>query len=228
MPFVSHTPHTKHQHGDVSTIATAYAGHEHGARPAWYHGRARPNPFGPLPEHDGNLRVRSVRADLTLRRVPGQIDVENDFGKMTWLADAPPGKHDHRIVSQDGPIEVRPGKSARGALPLTLYSECGIVHLAPGANEGLEESSFASSSGDDLFGLWHGFVNAGVPNAHGFELFDHIAAALHGRPRKPEFDIISRAEAIRLPPAQRRGAAGLLGRQQGLEQSAPVIPATFY
>ena len=87
-------------------------------------------------------------------------------------------------------------------MPLALYSECGIVHLAPGMNEGLADSSFASSSGDDVYRSWHGFVTAGAPNAHGFELFNHVAAALHGRPREPGVDIISRGGAIRLLPAK--------------------------
>jgi hypothetical protein len=135
-------------------------------------------------------------------RVSGRIDVENDFGHTTWLAETSLGKHDHRIVSLSGPIEVRLGKSALGGLPLALYTECGIVHLAPGIEQGLENTSFSSARGDGVHRSWHGFVTTQLRNAGGFELFDHVAAALHGQPREPGVDIISRGGVIRLLPAR--------------------------
>jgi hypothetical protein len=189
--------------GDVSIAATAYAGNistTHDDRGI----TIEPGPIrsAEYQNIDGNLRVRFVRTDLTVSRVSGRIDVENDFGHTTWLAETSLGKHDHRIVSLDGPIEVRLGKSALGELPLALYSECGIVHLAPGMKQGLEDSSFSSSSGDNVHRSWHGFVTTRARNAGGFELFDHVAAALHGRRREPGVDIISRGGAIRLLPAQ--------------------------
>lgn len=189
--------------GDVSVVATAYAGNTstvHDNRGI----TMEPGPIGSAEYQniDGNLRVRFVRTDLTVGRVSGQIDVENDFGHTTWLSDTALGKHDHRIVSQDGPIEVRLGKSALGELPLALYTECGVVHLAPGMKQGLEDSSFSSSSGDDVRRSWHGFVTPRARNADPFELFNRVAAALHGRARKPGVDIISRGGAIRLLPAR--------------------------
>jgi hypothetical protein len=189
--------------GDVSIVATASAGNVS----TMHDDRGTTMEPGPIRSADyrnidGNLQVRFVRTDLNVGRVSGRIDVENDFGHTTWLADAPLGKHDHRIVSQGGTIEVRLDKSALGGLPLALYTECGIVHLAPGMNEGLEGSSFSASSGDDVRRSWNGFVTARGRDAGGFELFDHVAAALHGRPRKPGLDIISRGGAIRLLPAR--------------------------
>jgi hypothetical protein len=189
--------------GDVSIAATAYAGNTstvHDQRGI----TIEPGPIRSAEYQNiaGDLRVRVVRTDLTLGRVSGRIDIENDFGKTTWLADTSLAKHDHRIVSQDGPIEVRLAKSALGGLPLALFTECGIVHVAPGMNDGLENSSFSSSSGDDVHRSWHGFVTARAPNAHGYELFNHVASALHGRPRNPGVDIISRGGVIRLLPAQ--------------------------
>jgi hypothetical protein len=148
------------------------------------------------------LRVRFVRTDLSVGRVSGRIDVENDFGHTTWLAETSLGQHDHRIVSQGGTIEVRLGKSALGGLPLTLYTECGIVHLAPGMEQGLEDSSFSSSFGDEVHRSWHGFVTTRTRDAGGFALFDHVAAALHGRPRDPGVDTLSRGGAIRLLSAR--------------------------
>jgi hypothetical protein len=189
--------------GDVSIVATAYAGNistTHDDRGI----TIEPGPIrsAEYQNIEGNLRVRFVRTDLRFGRVSGRIDVENDFGHTTWLADTSLGKHDHRIVSLDGPIEVRLGKSALCGLPLALYTECGIVHLAPGMKQGLEHSSFSSSSGDNVQRSWHGFITTRARNASGFELFDHVAAALHGRPREPGVDIISRGGAIRLLPAQ--------------------------
>ena len=189
--------------GDVSIVATAYDGNTstvHDDRGI----TIEPGPIRSAEYRniEGNLRVRFVRTDLTVGGVSGRIDVENDFGHTTWLAETALGKHDHRIVSQAGPIEVRLGKSALGGLPLALYTECGIVHLAPGMKEGLEDSSFSSSSGGDVHRSWHGFVTPRARNAGGFELFDHVAAALHGRAREPGVDILSRGGAIRLLPAR--------------------------
>ncbi len=189
--------------GDVSIAATAFAGNistAHDDRGI----TIEPAPIrtAEYQNIDGNLRVRFVRIDLTVGRVSGRIDVENDFGQTTWLAETSLGKHDHRIVSQDGPIEVHLGKSALGGLPLALFTECGIVHLAPGMKQGLEDSSFSSASGDGVYRSWHGFVTTRDRSAGRFELFDHVAAALHGRPREPGVDIISRCGAIRLLPAR--------------------------
>jgi hypothetical protein len=189
--------------GNVSIVATAYAGNTstvHDNRGI----TIEPGPIrsAKYQNIDGDLRVRFVRTDLTVGRVSGQIDVENDFGHTTWLALTPVGKHDHRIVSQGGPIEVRLGKSALGGLPLALYTECGIVHLAPGMKEGLENSSFSSSLGDAVHRSWKGFVTTRSGNVGGLELFNHVAAALHGRSREPGVDIISRGGPIRLLPAQ--------------------------
>ncbi len=189
--------------GDVSIVATAYAGNTSTA----HDDRGITIEPGPIRSAeyqniDGDLRVRFVRTDLTVGRVSGRIDVENDFGRTTWVAETSLGKHDHRIVSLDGSIEVRLGKSALGGLPLALYTECGVVELAPGMNQGLENSSFSSSSGGDVYRSWHGFVTTRARNAGAFELFDRVAAAIHGRPREPGVDIINRSGAIRFLPAQ--------------------------
>ena len=189
--------------GDVSIVATAYADNTSTA----HDNRGITMEPGPIRSAeyqniDGNLRVRFVRTDLTVGRVSGRIDVANDFGHTTLKAETSLGKHDHRIVSLSGPIEVRLGKSALGGLPLALFTECGVVHLDPGMNEGLEDSNFSSSSGDEVRRSWHGFVTTRSGSAGGLELFEHVAAALHGRPRGPGVDIISRGGAIRLLPAR--------------------------
>jgi hypothetical protein len=189
--------------GDVSIVATAYAGNVGTA----HDDRGITIEPGPVRSAeyrniDGSLRVRFARTDLSVGRVSGRVDVENDFGQTTWTVERSLGKQDHRIVSQGGTIEVRLGQAALEGLPLALYTECGVVHLAPGTEQGLEDSSFSSSSGDDVHRSWHGFVTTGARDAGGVELFARVAAALHGRPREPGVDIISRGGAIRLLPAQ--------------------------
>ena len=189
--------------GDVSIVATAYADNTSTV----HDNRGITMEPGPIRSAeyqniDGNLRVRFVRTDLTVGRVSGRIDVANDFGHTTLQAETSLGKHDHRIASLSGPIEVRLGKSALGGLSLALYTECGTVHLDPGMNQGLEQSSFTSSAGDEVHRSWHGFVTTRSGSAGGLELFEHVAAALHGRSRRPGVDIISRGGAIRLLPVR--------------------------
>jgi hypothetical protein len=189
--------------GDVSISATAYNGNVSTAHDV----RGITMEPGPISSADyrnidGNLRVRFVRTDLEVERVSGRIDIENNFGHTTWLAETPIGKHDHRLVSLSGLIEVRLGKSALGELPLALYTECGIVHLAPGMNDGLQDSNFSSATGDELYRSWHGFVTPREANGGPLALFERVAAALHGRPREPGVDIISRGGSVRLLPAR--------------------------
>ena len=60
---------------------------------------------------------------------------------------------------------------------------------------------FTSGEGDTARRSWHGFVaNPGGKRGGigGFELFERVAAALHGRTRTPGIDIISRAGTITL------------------------------
>ncbi len=119
--------------GDVSIFATAYAGNtstQHDSRGI----TMEPGPIrtAEYQNIDGNLRVRFVRTDMTMGRISGRIDVENDFGRTTLLADAPLGKHDHRIVSQSRLDRGPRRQVGTGRASLALYTECGIVHLAPG------------------------------------------------------------------------------------------------
>jgi hypothetical protein len=189
--------------GDVSIVATAYSGNvstTHDDRGI----TMEPGPIrsAEYQNIDGDLRVRFVRTDLAVGRVTGRVDVENNFGPTTWLADTPLGKADHRLVSLGGPIEVRLGKSALDGLPLALFTECGVVHLAPGMMQGLDSSSFSSGSGDGVPSSWQGFATVRGPSASGFELIKRIGAAIQGQPREPGVDIISRGGTVRLQPAR--------------------------
>ena len=195
--------------GDVSIVATAFAGNTSTV----HDDRGITIEPGPIPSADyqnidGNLRVRFVRTDLTLGRVSGRIDVENDFGRTTWLADTSLGKHDHRIVSMDGPIEVRLGKSCAGrAAAGSLYR---MRHRAPRSRHEREVwKTRASRLRPATTCIARGTASSplGRQSRHGFELFNHVAAALHGRAREPGVDIISRGGAIRLLPGQSQGAA---------------------
>src|SRR5262249_39734418 len=145
----------------------------------------------------GNLRARFCRADLSLERIDGRIDVENDFGRTVWSLDGVDPEKDHRLVTQSGTIEVRLGRDVPGKLPLTLFSACGPVHLADGRERKVLEPVMShSASGDTAYRAWHGFVSLKHPERDGLALFDRVAAALHGRSRKPGADVINRAGAI--------------------------------
>jgi hypothetical protein len=189
--------------GDVSIVATAFAAN----LSTTHDDRGTTIEPGTVPSADyrnidGDLRVRFVRTDLTIGRVSGQIDVENDFGHTSWVAENIPGKHAHRIVTQRGTIEVRLNSTALGELPLALFSECGIVRVASGMDQGLKNVMFSSSSGDNAYRSWHGFTTGQTPSAAPLALFERATAALHGRTREPGVDLISRAGTIQLLPAR--------------------------
>jgi hypothetical protein len=202
--------------GDVSVIATAYAeniitGHGGGSV------SMRPDAARGSSYHDiqGNLRARFCRADLSLERIGGKIDVENDFGPTLLVIEQPLAARDHRIVSQSGSIEVRLGQQGAGSLGLNAFTECGAVHLAGGRNKpgergllvaipGLEGVGFTQLMGhsfekDTVRRSWNGYYRRPSgeqePGA-GFEVFKRMAAALHGRDRTPGLDAISRSGSV--------------------------------
>ncbi|WP_165220059.1 hypothetical protein [Aquisphaera insulae] len=194
--------------GDVSVSATAYSENVstvHDARGL----TVQPPPMQPAEyrEIDGGLRVRLVRGDLTVGRVSGRVDVENDFGRTSWLVAAPLARVDHRVVSQSGDIELRLDPAAFAGLPLACFSECGVVQLADGAMKGkgpgeaVHSLSFTSSAGFDALRAWRGLATQ--VNSHGsLFLADRIAAALRGSSREPGVDVLNRAGSIRLLPAR--------------------------
>lgn len=187
--------------GDVSIVATADAenvGTAHG--PDGVTMRS----YGPRPSSyrhlRGDLRARFCRADLTLQGIAGRVDVENDFGATTWLVDLPLARADHRLISQSGPIEIRLAMGGLGGLDANLFSEAGAVHF-PKSDRGFSPRNFTSAEGDTARRSWHGFVAS--PEGRrgqvgGFELYERVAEALHGRPRTPGLDVLSRAGTITL------------------------------
>jgi hypothetical protein len=186
--------------GDVSINGTAYTGNvstAHDDRGVTIEpGEIRTSLYRDI---QGDLRIRFVRTDLSLEAIAGRLDVENDFGRTVWTVDRPVARKDHRLVSQSGTIEVRLGKAALGDLGLSLYTECGIVHLAPGMNNGLEDSSFHAASADGVSRSWHGFVSKRPRDANAMiERFDRVSGALLGRPRTPGVDILNRGGSISL------------------------------
>ncbi len=189
--------------GDVSVTATAYAenvGTEHG--PAGVTMRAYVPRASDYRDIRGSLRVRFCRGDLTIEKVSGRVDVENDFGRTTWIVDGPPSQADHRVVSQSGAIEIRFAKGVPTDLAVNLFSECGAVHFPkdPGP---FDSMMFTSGEGDTVRRSWKGFVAA--PGGRrggigGLELYGRVAAALHGGPRTPGIDVLSRAGTITVVP----------------------------
>jgi hypothetical protein len=145
----------------------------------------------------GDLQIRSVRADLSIGGVTGRVDVENDFGRVSWLIDRPIGKVDHRVVSQGGAIEVRLGANVLGGLSLNLFTECGIIHMDPGMNKDFEDSSFSGFSPDGARRGWHGFTTKARTSPR-FDVIDRLNQALQGGKREPGVDIISRGGTVLL------------------------------
>jgi hypothetical protein len=185
--------------GNVSVVATAYpedTSTTHDDRGITMSGAGpRPSTYRNI---QGALRVRSCRADLTIERVSGRVDVANDFGSTTWLVGEAPSKADHRVVSESGSIKVQIGQGTARDLGIHLFSECGTVYF-PKQIDAFEPSMFTSGEGDTVRRSWHGFVvrpGREKGGLGGFELFERVAAALHGRPRTPGIDVISRAGTI--------------------------------
>jgi hypothetical protein len=204
--------------GDVSVIATAFAENiitGHGGSVSM-----RPDVAGGSSYRDiqGGLRARFCRADLSLERIGGKIDVENDFGPTLLVVEQPLAARDHRIVSQSGSIEVRLGPEGTGDLRLNVFTECGAVHLAGGRNEspgpggrgfqvvipGLEGVGFVQLMGygsakDTVRRAWNGYYRKPGGNKdprEQFEVFERMAAALRGRDRTPGLDVISRSGSV--------------------------------
>jgi hypothetical protein len=153
----------------------------------------------------GDLTARFCRADLTLEEIEGRIDVQNDFGNIDWIINKKLGqKLDHRLVSQSGSIEVRLDDKALGDLKMSLFTECGILHLANGVRD-FQSMMFNSMQGDVVRRSWHAQIRSKTPAGQrdpmeSFETFQRVADALHGRSRKPGVDVISRAGTITVVP----------------------------
>ena len=113
--------------GDVSIVATAYAGNTstvHDDRGI----TIEPGPIrsAEYQNIDGNLRVRFVRTDLTVGRVSGRIDVENDFGHTTWLAETSAGqaRSSDRLArrpDRGAARQVGAGRASAGSLHRMRY-----------------------------------------------------------------------------------------------------------
>jgi hypothetical protein len=153
----------------------------------------------------GNLSARFCRADLTLEQIEGRIDVQNDFGNVDWIINKKLAqKEDHRIASQSGSIEIRLDDQALGELKMSLFTECGVLHLANKIGD-WKSTMFTSMEGDVVRRSWHAQVRA-RPAAgprdpmESLATFQRVADALHGRPRKPGVDVISRAGTITVTP----------------------------
>jgi hypothetical protein len=205
--------------GDVSVTATSFAedvGTAHGGGSISMRSGAPTD--STYRDIQGELHARFCRADLSLDRIGGRIDVENDFGPTLLVLDQPLAARDHRIVSQSGAIEVRLGPQGAGDLGLNVFTECGTVHLAGGQNKppgpgergfqvvipgvegvGLVQLMGHSFEKDTVRRGWNGYYRKPsgeqVPGAQ-FEVFKRMAAALNGRKRTPGLDVISRSGSV--------------------------------
>jgi hypothetical protein len=188
--------------GNVSVFATAY--HENrsdGHGPDGELVRSNAPASSIYREIDGSLTAAFCRAELTIGRVLGRIDVSNPFGNTTWRLESPiAADQDHRIASESGAIELLLDEKALGDLKLSLFTECGRIHLAEGTPR-FEHSMFTSAEGDVVRRSWDSLSYSKASERSGastdpFERFRRPFDVMHGRPRKPGVDVISRAGVI--------------------------------
>ena len=119
-------------HGDVSVMDMAYEeNRSSGFGPDGQTCRSETPKGSTYRDIHGDLTARFCRADLTLEQIEGRIDVQNDFGNIDWIVNKKLGQNqDHRLVSQSGSITIRLDDKALGDLKMSLFTECGILHLA--------------------------------------------------------------------------------------------------
>jgi hypothetical protein len=192
--------------GDVSVMDMAYQeNRSSGFGPDGQTARSE-SPKGSIyRDIHGNLNARFCRADLALEQIEGRIDVQNDFGDVDWIINKKLAQNqDHRIVSQSGSIEIRLDDKALGELMMSLFTECGVLHLENKIGD-FKSMMFTSMEGDVVRRYWQAQVRA-KPAAgqhdpmESLATFRRVADALHGRPRKPGVDVISRAGTITVTP----------------------------
>jgi hypothetical protein len=208
--------------GNVSVTATAYAenkGTGHGPDGVTAH--AYDPRESAYREIDGDLRGRFCRADLTIGDVGGRVDLENDFGDTAWRTDRELAqKADHRVVSQSGAVTVRFGAKVTGGLKVELFTECGSLRRGRDVEKALnvwfEDTIFQSAHGDTARRSWTSWTLRPGPQGdrprHNWEeasaRFRRVADALHGRPRSPGVDVISRAGTVTVAVPEAGPASG--------------------
>ncbi len=128
------------------------------------------------------------------------MNVENDFGNTAWTIDAPLAQGvDHRLVSQGGAIDLRYDPKGLGDLTLSLYTECGAIHLE--GRRGFDDRSFETGEGDDRRRTWQAEVRSPDPNRRPspeerFDRFRRPADILQGRPKTPGVNLLSRGGIV--------------------------------
>ena len=156
----------------------------------------KPRPLS-VADVGGNIRGRFSRGDVTLERINGRVDVENEFGRTVWVVSTPPAKRDHRIVSQAGTIEFRLSPKVLGDLDMNLATECGALSLDPESSSLFESFHITLTDGDRRCSF-HGFARRNDGRRDSFALLERVPAALHGRKRDPGIDLISRGGLVRI------------------------------
>jgi hypothetical protein len=190
-------------HGHVDIRMTEYLGnsgtrHADNTRTSYVY---KPEPYS-YKHIVGNFRGRFVRADLELKGVYGQIDVENEYGQTKLVLEEPLFEVAHRVISHGGDILVQAGPREFGKLPVVALTECGFVRV--GAGDRLFESvsgSRSTSRPRERRG-WSGFVRKTSEEAkvRFFEQLDRIEQILAGGDRSAGLDLISRGGSIQFLP----------------------------
>jgi hypothetical protein len=192
--------------GDVSVMAMAYIeNRSNGFGPDGETSRSESPRTSTYRDIHGDLTARLCRADFSLEQIEGRIDVQNDFGNIDWTVNKKLAqKRDHRIVSQSGTISIRLDEKALGDLKMSLFTECGTLHLANGVRD-FKSSMFSSSEGDVVQRAWQAQIRQNSPEGQrdpmeSFQTFQRVADALYGRSRTPGVDVINRAGTITVNP----------------------------
>lgn len=187
--------------GDVSVQQTAFeenTGTAHqGSGRTTYAGSPRPCTYQNIA---GNLRLAFCRAELHLEKIAGLMDVQNEFGDTTLVADQPLTPGAHRLVSESGSIDIKIQQKVARDLPLIALTECGVVKCVNAKDDLLASKNItATTQPDRATRNWKGFVSSQIQF---LALTERINTALTGQERTAGLDLISRAGMIRLELTQ--------------------------
>jgi hypothetical protein len=181
----------------VSTMELANTGthHEGGLRTAY----TPPPRVLTCRNIGGDFSAWFTRGDLKLSGISGQIDIQNEFGDSTLVADGQLADKAHRLLSQSGRVEVQLTSAALAQIPLLALTNCSMVRTNA-RQDVLESTSFSTSSISGLGSRdWHGVKSVRKPEqgpASFFAGVERLNAILTGGDRSSGLDLISRGGTV--------------------------------
>lgn len=148
----------------------------------------------------GDFTASFVWADLHVERVAGKIDVKNDFGDTTLIAETALAKTRHRVVSDSGRIEARLTANGLGSLPIRALSICGGVRAdAPLAVVTSQEATWPAADGTAY--TWRGMISPvsdRIGDKDAVARCKAVRAVVQGEDASPGLALLSRAGTIRI------------------------------